>query len=291
MLSILNKSVLSICCISLFFVGCTQKKYGYGYGSKSYSSGTSSSLSYSSSSYSSSTPTKVNTSTNTFNSNTTIRNSKAMHRATMRPYEVFGKKYYPTLARVNDRFTGVASWYGPKFHAKKTSNGEIYNMYANTAAHKTLPMNTIVKVVNQKNGKSVIVRINDRGPFVAGRIIDLSNKAAHAIDMVKEGTVKVKLTVLGFNGKIATTQAEKKEVQSMSNYYVQVGAFSKIEGALSTKRKFDLVLEKEYKVILKDSELLGKPVKRVWISGFRSEQEAQDFKDNNNLKSAMIIAQ
>jgi rare lipoprotein A len=232
--------------------------------------------------------------TNKNNSSTStvkIRNSKAMHRATMRPYEVFGKKYYPTLAHVGDDFSGIASWYGPNFHAKKTSNGEIYNMYGETAAHKTLPMNTIVKVDNLDNGKSTIVRINDRGPFVTGRIIDLSNKAAHAVDMVKKGTAKVRITVLGFNGKIARTLAEKKEVRSVSNYYIQVGVFSKIEGANITKRKFDLILEKDYKVILKDGKLKGKDIKRVWISGFRSEQEAQDFKKTNNLQKAMLIAE
>lgn len=232
-----------------------------------------------------------NVSSKHINGNAKIRNSQAMHRATMRPYEVFGKKYYPTLAHVNDQFTGIASWYGPDFHAKKTSNGEIYNMYANTAAHKTLPMNTMVQVRNLENGKTTIVRINDRGPFVSGRIIDLSNKAAHAIDMVKKGTAKVRLTVLGFNGKIATTQAEKNEVHSVGNYFIQVGVFSRVEGAQETKRKFELILEDRYKVVLKDGDLEGKPIKRVWISGFRSENEAHDFKANNNLKQAMIIAQ
>lgn len=223
--------------------------------------------------------------------NSKIRNSQAMHRATMRPYEVFGKKYYPTVARVEDKFKGIASWYGPNFHAKKTSNGEVYNMYAQTAAHKTLPMNTMVRVDNLENGKSTVVRINDRGPFVAGRIIDLSNKAAHDVNMVQKGTAQVRITVLGFNGKIATTTAEKNEVKSVSNYYIQVGLFSKIEGAQSTKRKFELILEEDYKVILKDSKFKGNDVKRVWISGFRSEQEAQDFKEKNNLQRAMIIAQ
>jgi hypothetical protein len=93
-----------------------------------------------------------------------INNSEAMHRATMRPYNVFGIRYYPFVANVGDQFDGIASWYGPDFHAKKTSNGEIYNMYAMTAAHKTLPMNTVVRVDNLDNGRSTIVRINDRGP-------------------------------------------------------------------------------------------------------------------------------
>ena len=266
MLSILNKKFPIAILLLLVFTGCNSK---YSYTNKSYHSSSKYSSSYGKSTVSSSSSGK-------------IRNSKAMHRATMRPYEVFGKKYYPTLARVNDKFSGIASWYGPKFHAKKTSNGEIYNMYAETAAHKTLPMNTVVRVTNLENGKSTVVRINDRGPFVAGRIIDLSNKAAHAIDMVKKGTAKVQVTVLGFNGKIATTTAEKNEVKSV---------FSKLEGAKTTKRKFELILESDYKVILKDGKLNDKNIKRVWISGFRSEQEAQDFKEKNNLQRAMLIAQ
>ena len=273
MLLNLSKLVLFVSFISLFLVGCSNR---YNYINKSYHSNSS----YATNNYS-----------RNSNNSGKIRNSKAMHRATMRPYEVFGKKYYPTLARVSDEFRGIASWYGPKFDAKKTSNGEIYNMYAETAAHKTLPMNTMVRVKNLENGKSTVVRINDRGPFVAGRIIDLSNKAAHAIDMVKKGTARVKITVLGFNGKIATTRAEKNEVSSVSNYYIQVGVFSKIEGANITKRKFELILEKDYKVILKDGKLNDKDIKRVWISGFRSEQEAQDFKETNNLKRAMVIAE
>ncbi len=221
-----------------------------------------------------------------------IKNSKAMHRATMRPYEVFGKKYYPTVAHIDDQFKGIASWYGPDFHAKKTSNGEIYNMYAMTAAHKTLPMNTVVKVENIENGLSTIVRINDRGPFVAGRIIDLSNSAAHKIEMVKKGTAKVRLTILGFNGKIAKTFEEKQETSSVGNYYIQVGVFARVEGANITKRKFEMILDGDkYRVVLKDGMLDDKKIKRVWISGFRSEDEARDFKENNNLKGAMVIAQ
>ncbi len=219
-----------------------------------------------------------------------IRNSKAMHRATMRPYVIAGKRYTPSMAYVGDEFRGIASWYGPNFHAKKTSNGEIYNMHAMTAAHKTLPMNTIVKVDNLENGLSTIVRINDRGPFVTGRIIDLSNAAAHKIEMVKKGTVQVKLTILGFNAKIAKTEAERNAGASVGEYFVQVGAFSRIEGARTTKRKFDLVIDDKYHTVIKETEVNGKPINRVWIGGFRSEAEAEDFKQNNGLERAMLIA-
>jgi rare lipoprotein A len=156
--------------------------------------------------------------------NSKINNSKEMHRYTMRPYSVFGIKYYPFVANIGDQFDGVASWYGPDFHAKKTSNGEIYNMYDMTAAHKTLPMNTVVKVDNLENGRSIIVRINDRGPFVRGRIIDLSNKAAHEIDMYRKGTAQVKITVLGYNGEIENKNAPYVEnaTNSVKNERIDV---------------------------------------------------------------------
>jgi len=220
-----------------------------------------------------------------------IKNSEAMHRATMRPYKVFGKMYYPTLAKVGDTQIGISSWYGPKFHARPTSNGEIYNMYKSTAAHKTLPMNTMLKVENLENGKSTIVRVNDRGPFVGTRIIDLSNKAAHDIDMVGKGLAKVKITVLGFHAKIAETKEEKEEVASVGKYYLQVGAFSRYEGALITKNKYKSMLGNEYDVIIKKALFNDKTINRVWISGFRSEEEIKDFKEKNSLNSAMVIAE
>ncbi|MGC9529285.1 MAG: septal ring lytic transglycosylase RlpA family protein [Candidatus Bipolaricaulaceae bacterium] len=91
---------------------------------------------------------------------------------------------------------GIASWYGPNFHGKTTANGELYDMYAFTAAHKTLPFGTVVEVVDLETGRSVVVRINDRGPFVAGRIIDLSRAAAEALGMVERGITRVGLRVL-----------------------------------------------------------------------------------------------
>lgn len=214
-----------------------------------------------------------------------------MHRATMRPYKIAGKWYHPTVARVGDTQRGIASWYGPKFHARHTSNGEIYDMYASTAAHKTLPMNTMVKVYNLDNGKSTIVRVNDRGPFITGRIIDLSNKAARAIDMVGRGTANVKITILGFNAKIARTQKERQQTATVGKYYVQVGAFRRDEGAKVTQRKFKLILENNYDVIIKKGYHNGEPINRVWVSGFRSQEEAEEFKSNNDLHGAMIIAE
>ena len=110
-------------------------------------------------------------------------------------YNVGGKYYYPKKNLYYNK-TGIASWYGPKFHGKLTANGEIYNQYALTAAHKTLPLPSAVKVTNLKNNKSIVLRINDRGPFVNDRIIDLSSKAADILDLKREGTGLVRVQIL-----------------------------------------------------------------------------------------------
>ncbi len=113
---------------------------------------------------------------------------------------------------------GIASWYGGKFHGRRTANGEIYNMYDLTAAHRWLPFGTLVKVTNLRNHRSVIVRINDRGPFVKNRIIDLSYAAAKALDMIKTGTAPVEIEKLpAYYGEIRMAPAE--------GYYVQASSF------------------------------------------------------------------
>ena len=113
-----------------------------------------------------------------------------------RDYQVRGKHYQVLTSADNFSQSGIASWYGKKFHGHLTSNGEIYDMYAMSAAHKNLPLPTYAKVTNVKNNKSVIVRVNDRGPFHQDRIIDLSYSAAYKLDMLKTGTAEVKITAI-----------------------------------------------------------------------------------------------
>ncbi len=127
-----------------------------------------------------------------------VVDTDAMYRATMRTYTVGGHTYQPQSVIKGQTEVGIASWYGPDFHDRLTSNGERYDMNEFTAAHKTMPMNTLVEVTNLENGKKVEVRINDRGPFVNGRVIDLSKAAGIEIDMHKHGTARVKLRVVGF---------------------------------------------------------------------------------------------
>lgn len=111
------------------------------------------------------------------------------------PYKVLGRWYYPK-EDYDYREEGVASWYGPDFHAKKTANGEKYDMNALTAAHKTLPLPSIVRVTNLENGRSLVVRVNDRGPYARNRIIDVSKKVAQMLGFMEQGTAKVRVEVL-----------------------------------------------------------------------------------------------
>ncbi len=118
-------------------------------------------------------------------------------------YVVFGQRYYLKPAAVGHVERGTASWYGPGFHAARTSSGEPYDMYAMTAAHKTLPIPAYARVTNLRNGRSVVVRINDRGPFVGDRIVDLSYTAAWKLDMLRTGTAPVELSVLSSGADVA----------------------------------------------------------------------------------------
>lgn len=150
-----------------------------------------------------------------------------------RPYEVNGQRYQPLRSHAGFSEEGVASWYGKDFHGKKTSNGEIYDMYALTAAHKTLPLGVFVKVTNRSNNTSVVVRVNDRGPFVKSRIIDLSFAAASALNVVGAGTAPVLIEALGYreSGTPGQEQFREPANYAVSSYAVQVGAFSVEENA------------------------------------------------------------
>ena len=123
---------------------------------------------------------------------------KVAGKVAVKTVEITGKTTWNiiTAPLPESEMEGVASWYGPGFHGRRTASGEIYNMYDYTAAHKTLPLGTYVRVINLENGKSVVVRINDRGPFVKNRIIDLSYAAAKKIDMIDKGTARVKLQII-----------------------------------------------------------------------------------------------
>jgi len=156
----------------------------------------------------------------------------------LKPYRVNGKTYYPLPTAKGFEETCIASWYGPNFHGRRTASGEIYNMFAYTAAHKTLPLGTYVLVRNLENGKEIVVRINDRGPFVKNRCLDLSYAAAKALGMIKKGTARVKIIVLS-PGRITSKEVlyENPPQIQYGEYYFQVGAFKDFENAQKLRAK------------------------------------------------------
>jgi rare lipoprotein A len=136
-------------------------------------------------------------------------------------YEVFGERYHVLASAEGYRERGIASWYGPDFHGGTTSSGERYDMYAMTAAHKSLPLPSYVRVTNLANGRSVVVRVNDRGPFKKGRIIDLSYVAAARLDMIRDGTATVEVVSIGPGSAPPPVTAAPA-----ARLYAQAGAFA-----------------------------------------------------------------
>ncbi len=217
---------------------------------------------------------------------------KPYNKFTQKPYIINGHMYYPLPSSQGFVQIGYASWYGWHFHGRKTASGERYNMYAYTAAHKTLPMNTLVEVTNLKNGRHVVVRINDRGPFVKGRIIDLSYAAAKKLGMLRTGTAPVKIVALGEANRLDGTIVYKTHPNfNIGDFFVQVGAFRNYERAVKLKR----YLYKKYNRfvrITKVSTEVGE-LFRVQIFASHNYKRAQKFKHKLEMQGfldAFLVA-
>jgi rare lipoprotein A len=151
--------------------------------------------------------------------------------ATQRPYQIDGKTYYPLPTAQGFEEDGVASWYGPDFHGRQTSCGETYDMHGLTAAHKTLPMHTWLLVKNLENDREVTVRVNDRGPFSKGRIVDLTRTAADNLGFLGRGTARVRITALGEAETYRVGGETRQQFKAIPDFqrgefYVQIGAFT-----------------------------------------------------------------
>ncbi|MDP1593154.1 MAG: septal ring lytic transglycosylase RlpA family protein [Gallionella sp.] len=173
--------------------------------------------------------------------------SEPLHRYANRPYVALNKTYTPQTVAGNYKQRGIASWYGKKFHGQRTSSGEKYDMYAMTAAHPTLPIPSYVRVTNVATQKSVLVRVNDRGPFLHNRVIDLSYTAAHKLGIISNGSSMVEVeSVTAESNARPIARAEKVQtvalepaapsgasaaVTSASNVFLQLGAFSTPQAA------------------------------------------------------------
>ena len=161
-----------------------------------------------------------------------------------KPYKVLGKWYQPIKSAKDFRQKGKASWYGKKFHGRKTANGETYNMYAISAAHKTLPLGTWVRVYNLENNQKLDVRINDRGPFVSGRIIDLSYGAANRLGIIGPGTAPVEIVALGKQATSTDKSASPSYIPTdfeKGNFTFQVGAFKDQNNAIRMEKRLSLL--------------------------------------------------
>ncbi|MFQ5480160.1 MAG: septal ring lytic transglycosylase RlpA family protein [Thermodesulfobacteriota bacterium] len=166
-------------------------------------------------------------------------------------------------------YRGIASWYGPNFNGKLTASGEVYDMNALTAAHKTLPLGTIVDVKNLENGRTVRLTINDRGPFVRGRIIDLSYRGARVLGVVKKGTARVSVTPVGRDNRyIKYIRVSDK---GSGEYTVQIGAFTNRENARRLLRALGVELSGAY---ISEAEVSGRLFYRVRAGDFASRDEA-----------------
>ena len=178
---------------------------------------------------------------------------------------------------------GIASWYGEEFQGKRTSNGEIYNMYEKTAAHRIIPFGTYVQVTNLTNGKKTTVRINDRGPFIKGRIIDLSYAGAREIGLIGPGTAPVELKVVGSSGSAPLCWT--------GNFVIQVGAFEDLKNANGLKAK----LSHHYgHVYITTFNSRGKFFYRVRIGKYNNFQETVQIQkelESRGYRDTFVVAE
>ncbi|MFZ9477607.1 MAG: septal ring lytic transglycosylase RlpA family protein [Steroidobacteraceae bacterium] len=219
-------------------------------------------------------------------------------------YEVFGKKYRVMKSARGHVERGLASWYGPGFHAERTSSGEPYDMYSMTAAHKTLPIPSYVRVTHLGNGRSVVVRVNDRGPFVGNRIIDLSYTAAHKLGMVGTGTAPVEIRVLQPGDTrsdptpVATTAAPAVAVPvppvpappvaavdtpslGISSRFLQTGSFGSRANAETMTRR--LAQSGIRNAVIREARVGERVVYRVQVGPLDSAVEADDMVERLRL--------
>jgi rare lipoprotein A len=217
-------------------------------------------------------------------------------------YEVLGKRYVVLADGRGFKQRGHASWYGKKFHGRRTSSGEKYDMFQMTAAHKTLPIPTYARVTNLENGRSVVVRVNDRGPFHHGRIVDLSYTAAHKLDLIKHGSAEVELEVVDARGQPlspsnATTVAASTEPTPAPPpppsavrgppRFLQAGVFNDTSNALTFRDR--LMVSGIRPLAIKSAQRGGKWVYRVLVGPFDDPARLSDMRTRLHAEDTQTI--
>ena len=220
-----------------------------------------------------------------------------LHRFANRPYQVFGKDYVPAAQLAPFRQSGVASWYGRRYHGAPTSSGERYDMYAMSAAHPTLPIPSYARVTNLANRRSVVVRINDRGPFHSDRIIDLSYTAAWKLGYADVGSARVEVATIlpgdispGTVSARAESRPEPEQNQGAKGVFLQLGAFSAREAA----ENFRVRVYRELAWLSEPIQVIdGGAVFRLHLGPYRSQDEARAiadrFQTEFNLRPVLVV--
>jgi rare lipoprotein A len=213
-----------------------------------------------------------------------------------RPYQVNGKWYFPVSSVSQYKEKGICSWYGPDFHGKKTSTGETYDMHGFTAAHRILPFNTQVRVKNPANNKEIMVRINDRGPFVKDRILDLSYSGAKALGLIGPGTAPIELEALGIleeweeDGRKVSRMVQQVDFRQ-GDFSIQIGAFKDRQNAARLQEK----MAKDYpRIEVSETVLNGETFFRVRISHYQKLQDALQLQkqlEGQGFVQAMVVAE
>ena len=220
-----------------------------------------------------------------------VPKSEPLHRYANRPYVALGKTYTPMTIAGNFRQRGIASWYGKKFHGQRTSSGEVYDMYGMTAAHPTLPIPSYARVTHVASGKTVVVRVNDRGPFLHERVMDLSYTAAHKIGIIGNGSAEVEVesiapsAIIGNVARVEPVQiraleparpvakpASVQPVVAGGNVYLQLGAFKSRDAAESFMAKMRAELGdvgREISLFVKDGYT------RIHLGPYADQNEAR----------------
>jgi len=190
-------------------------------------------------------------------------------------YVVRGKRYYVQSSSQGHIERGIASWYGNKFHGRRTSSGETYDMYGMTAAHKTLPLPTYARVTNLENGRSVVVKINDRGPFHNNRVIDLSYTAASKLDILKKGTGMVEVVALNGRQSAPPPPRQIRAAGKTPGLYIQIGAFSNRYNADRLASRLANSLDRSIRV--KQSYSNGSDIFRVQVGPLLNVEQADSL--------------
>jgi rare lipoprotein A len=209
---------------------------------------------------------------------------EALSKWASRPYVAFDKKYTPMTKIIPFKEEGYASWYGKRYHGKKTSIGETYDMYQMTGAHKTLPLPSYIKVTNLKNKLSVIIRVNDRGPFVDERIIDLSYVAAHRLRIIEKGSELVRIEMV--NPSLASKNIKEADnvpsaSSSIKYFYIQAGAFSSEDNASYLINRLSKI---QFRNSLNIKKLIKNSLHLVAIGPYDSKEIAEQVLKDISLK-------